>query len=98
MAHHEPILKEKKVWKIPVVRATSGDQIIWTHNGGKVTISFPPGGDPFGIESVTIGPGGEPSLTVVVPDQVQGTYEYTVYSAIDNEYAEGDSTPRIIIR
>ena len=97
MAHHDPKLR-KKGWKIDLVRAKSGDEITWTHNGGKVTISFPPEGDPFGIEQVTLAPGGQKSLTVKVTEEVApGTYPYSVFCAADNEYAEGDSPPRIII-
>ncbi len=97
MAHHEPKLR-KKGWKIDVVRAHRGDEIIWTHNGGKVTISFPPERDPFGIGQVTLAPGGQPTLKVEVPEKVElGTYVYSVFCVDDNEYAEGDSAPRIII-
>ncbi len=97
MAHHR--LRMRKVGnrrKIGRVIATKNDEVSWEADDGDITIWFPRGRDPLGVGETRISNGN--TLTKRVPQRVEGTYEYSIFSHKDNQMVESDSPPEMIIR
>lgn len=97
MAKHPAKIRSRTRYKMHTIRVTRNDTIEWTaHQNSDLTLWFPPG-NPFGIQDA-VEVTKKKSFTIDDLSKVApGTYEYSVFCHEDDQMAEGDSPPRIII-
>lgn len=93
--HTVSISKVKNKWHVPTVEARQGEEIRWTVQEKKAHLQFMDQ-SLFGEWTESVSP-TEP-LTLEVGNVDPDTYHYAVFCTADEEYAEGDTPPKIIIK
>ncbi len=79
-----------------IIQANPGDRVIWTASGSELFFQFPDESI-FNSSGATLANGNELTLTVSMNAKA-GEYTYSVFCTMDNQFATGDSPPKIIIK